>query len=145
MTALEAALGIRPTWYNGGGETFGPGGSVIAAMLAVAGGLARHVLCFRTLWEATYGELVRRGTIRADTGPVAGWMRPFGATSAAHTLAQNAQRHFHRYGTTARDAGLDRAEPAGQRRCQPDGDLPRSAHHGRVPDGQAHYHPVRTI
>ena len=48
VTALEAALGIRPTWYNGGGETFGPGGSVIAAMLAVAGGLARHVLCFRT-------------------------------------------------------------------------------------------------
>jgi acetyl-CoA acetyltransferase/uncharacterized OB-fold protein len=105
VTALEAALGIRPTWYNGGGETFGPGGSVIAAMLAVAGGLARHVLCFRTLWEATYGELVRRGTIRADTGPVAGWMRPFGATSAAHTLAQNAQRHFHRYGTTRETLG----------------------------------------
>ncbi len=53
VTALEAALGIRPTWYNGGGETFGPGGSVIAAMLAVSAGLARHVLCFRTVWEAT--------------------------------------------------------------------------------------------
>jgi hypothetical protein len=49
VTALEAALGLRPSWYNGGPETFGPGGSVIAAMLAVAGGLARHVLCFRTL------------------------------------------------------------------------------------------------
>ena len=105
VTALEAALGIRPTWYNGGGETFGPGGSVIAAMLAVAGGLARHVLCFRTLWEATYGELVRRGTIRADHSRVAGWMWPFGATSAAHTLAQNAQRHFHRYGTTRQTLG----------------------------------------
>ncbi|MGO9651572.1 OB-fold domain-containing protein, partial [Mycobacterium sp.] len=54
VTALEAALGIRPTWHNGGIETFGPGGSVIAAMLAIAGGLARHVLCFRTLWEATF-------------------------------------------------------------------------------------------
>ncbi|MBV9350624.1 MAG: OB-fold domain-containing protein, partial [Mycobacterium sp.] len=43
VTALEAALGIRPVWHNGGIETFGPGGSVIAAMLAVAGGLARHV------------------------------------------------------------------------------------------------------
>ena len=105
VTALEAALGIRPTWYNGGGETFGPGGSVIAAMLAVAGGLARHVLCFRTLWEATYGELVRRGTINADHSRVAGWMWPFGATSAAHTLAQNAQRHFHRYGTTRETLG----------------------------------------
>lgn len=105
VTALEAALGIRPTWYNGGGETFGPGGSVIAAMLAVAGGLARHVLCFRTLWEATYGELVRRGTIRQDHSRVAGWMWPFGATSAAHTLAQNAQRHFHRYGITRETLG----------------------------------------
>jgi acetyl-CoA acetyltransferase len=105
VTALEAALGIRPIWHNGGGESFGPAGSVIAAMLAVAGGLVRHVLCFRTLWEATYAELVRRGTISQDTGRVAGWMRTFGATSAAHTLAQNAQRHFQRYGTTRETLG----------------------------------------
>jgi acetyl-CoA acetyltransferase/uncharacterized OB-fold protein len=105
VTALEAALGIRPTWYNGGPETFGPGGSVIAAMLAVAGGLARHVLCFRTLWEATYRELERGGAISPPAGRVADWLRPFGATSAAHTLAQNAQRHFHRYGTTRETLG----------------------------------------
>lgn len=104
ITALESALGIRPSWHNGGMETFGPAGSVIAAMLAVAGGLARHVLCFRTLWEATYNELMRRGKItppvRADS-----WFFPFGAVSAAHTLAQNAQRHFHRYGTTRETLG----------------------------------------
>jgi acetyl-CoA acetyltransferase/uncharacterized OB-fold protein len=106
VTALEAALGIRPTWYNGGGETFGPGGSLIAAMLAVAGGLARHVLCFRTVWEATYGERIRRGEIRLDAGTRStSWMTPFGGTSAAHTLAQNAQRHFHRYGTTRETLG----------------------------------------
>ncbi|WP_329320898.1 thiolase C-terminal domain-containing protein [Streptomyces sp. NBC_01262] len=106
VTALESALGIRPTWYNGGGETFGPGGSVIAAMLAVAAGLARHVLCFRTVWEATYGELVRQGKITqgAASGD-AGWIKPFGAISAAHTLAQNAQRHFHRYGSTRETLG----------------------------------------
>jgi acetyl-CoA acetyltransferase/uncharacterized OB-fold protein len=107
VTALESALGIRPTWYNGGGETFGPGGSVIAAMLAVAGGLARHVLCFRTVWEASYSELLRRGSL--DPGAVgsgdAGWLKPFGAVSAAHTLAQNAQRHFHQYGTTRETLG----------------------------------------
>jgi acetyl-CoA acetyltransferase/uncharacterized OB-fold protein len=105
VTALEAALGIHPTWYNGASETFGPGGSVIAAMLAVAGGLARHVLCFRTLWEATYAELIREGKITPPAGRVADWMRPFGATSAAHTLAMNAQRHFHRYGTTRETLG----------------------------------------
>ena len=105
VTSLEAALGIRPTWHNGGIETFGPGGSLIAAMLAVAGGLARHVLCFRTLWEATFNELMKQGKITPSMGRSAGWLMPFGATSAAHTLAMNAQRHFHRYGTTKETLG----------------------------------------
>jgi acetyl-CoA acetyltransferase/uncharacterized OB-fold protein len=106
VTEVEGALGIRPTWHNGGIETFGPGGSVIAAMLAVAGGLARHVLCFRTLWEATYSELMKQGKIAPPGGGrTTSWMMPFGATSAAHTLAQNAQRHFHRYGTTRETLG----------------------------------------
>ena len=105
VTALEAALGIRPTWHNGAMETFGPGGSVIAAMLAVACGLARHVLCFRTLWEATHGELMKQGKITPSMGRMTGWQMPFGATSAAHTLAMNAQRHFHRYGTTKETLG----------------------------------------
>jgi acetyl-CoA acetyltransferase/uncharacterized OB-fold protein len=105
LTTVEAALGIRPTWYSGGFETFGPCGSLISAMLAVAGGLARHVLCYRTVWESTYGELVRQGRIVAPGGRTTSWLVPFGATSAAHTLAQNAQRHFHRYGTTRETLG----------------------------------------
>jgi acetyl-CoA acetyltransferase len=108
-TALESALRIRPTWHNGGGETFGPGGSLIAAMLAVAGGLARHVLCFRTVWEATHGALVRQGRLTAALPArvegTAAWRMPFGATSAAHLLAQNAQRHMHCYGTTRETLG----------------------------------------
>jgi acetyl-CoA acetyltransferase/uncharacterized OB-fold protein len=108
VTALEAALGIRPTWHNGTMETFGPGGSVISAMLAIACGLARHVLCFRTLWEATNSELMKQGKIgpaHASAGRMSGWQMPFGATSAAHTLAMNAQRHFDRYGTTKETLG----------------------------------------
>lgn len=106
VTALETALGLKPTWYNGGPETFGPGGSVIAAMLAVAGGLARHVLCFRTLWQATYDELMKQGRAAPMGGArTTSWQMPFGATSAAHTLAQNAQRHMHRYGTTKETLG----------------------------------------
>ena len=105
VTALEAALGIRPVWHNGGIETFGPGGSVIAAMLAIAGGLARHVLCFRTLWEATFNERMKQGKIIPSMSRTDSWQWPFGATSAAHTLAINAQRHFHRYGTTRETLG----------------------------------------
>lgn len=106
VTALEGALGLRPTWINGGMDTFGPGGSVIAAMMAVATGLARHVLCFRTLWEASFNQLMKEGRLAPPMGArTTSWQMPFGATSAAHTLALNAQRHFHRYGTTRETLG----------------------------------------
>lgn len=106
VTALEGALGLRPTWINGGMDTFGPGGSVIAAMMAVATGLARHVLCFRTVWESTFNELMKAGKASPPGGRRSNsWQIPFGATSAAHTLALNAQRHFHRYGTTRETLG----------------------------------------
>lgn len=105
-TALENALGLRPTWINGGVDTFGPGGSVIAAIMAVATGMARHVLCFRTLWEATFNQLVKEGRVTPPGGArVNNWLAPFGATSPAHTLALNAQRHFHRYGTKKETLG----------------------------------------
>lgn len=106
VSALEGALGLRPTWINGGMDTFGPGGSVIAAMMAVATGMARHVLCFRTLWEATFGQLMKEGRMSPPGGArTTSWQMPFGATSAAHTLAQNAHRHFDRYGTTRETLG----------------------------------------
>ncbi|MEV6162523.1 OB-fold domain-containing protein [Streptomyces sp. NPDC052052] len=109
ITALEAALRIRPAWFNGGGETFGPGGSVIAAMLAVASGAARHVLCFRTVWQSTHDTLLREGRLAVGSGGRVsgdmGWGMPFGASSAAHLLAQTAQRYFHRYGATRETLG----------------------------------------
>jgi acetyl-CoA acetyltransferase/uncharacterized OB-fold protein len=106
VNVLEGALGLRPTWINGGMDTFGPGGSVIAAMMAVATGMARHVLCFRTLWESSFGELMKQGKMSPPGGArTSSWQMPFGATSAAHTLALNAQRHFDRYGTTRETLG----------------------------------------
>lgn len=113
VSALEDALGIRPTWYNGGGETFGPAGSVIAAMLAVAGGLARHVVCFRTVWQATFAAQMRAQG-GGDTNPygmggakgrIPGYSGPYGEGSAAITLAIRASHHFARYGTTRETLG----------------------------------------
>ena len=57
VSAVEEALRLHPTWINGGSELPGQGGAVIAAMLAVASGLCRHVLCFRTVWESTFAAL----------------------------------------------------------------------------------------
>lgn len=114
ITALEDALGIRPAWYNGGAETFGPAGSVVAAMLAVAAGLARHVVCFRTVWQATFAARQRARLpeganpygMAANAPPRApGYRGPYGAGSAANDLALRASHHFARYGTRRETLG----------------------------------------
>jgi len=114
VTALEDALGLRPTWYNGGMETFGPGGSVVAAVIAVAAGLARHVVCFRTVWQATFAAQMRAAMTSGGVNPygmasasrrVAGFSAPYGVGSAANNLAMYASHHFARYGTTRETLG----------------------------------------
>src|SRR5258707_1159547 len=105
VSAVQAALGINPTWYTSGMETFGPIGSVISAVMAVATGQARHVVCFRTVWESTYGELVKQGKIRPTGGRTTMHSTVFGANSAAHTLAMVAQRYSHKYGATRETLG----------------------------------------
>jgi acetyl-CoA acetyltransferase/uncharacterized OB-fold protein len=99
-TAVEEALRLKPTWHNGGLELPGPGGAVIAAMLAVSSGLCRHVLCFRTVWESTYATLGLGSVPDRVSGPLMEWRAPFGAMSAAHWIGMNANQYFHRYGAT---------------------------------------------
>ncbi len=101
-TAVEEALRLRPTWHNGGIELPGQGGAVIAAMLAVASGLCRHVLCFRTVWESTAATLGigYGGGGGRISGPLHEWRAPFGAMSAANWIAMNATHYLHRYGAS---------------------------------------------
>jgi acetyl-CoA acetyltransferase/uncharacterized OB-fold protein len=109
IPAVEEALRIHPTWHNGTLETSGQLGSVITAMLAVASGLCRHVLCFRTVWEATGTELMRTGVLAPPSGGRIGgdmqWRIPFGGTSAAMWLAMNASQYFARFGATRETLG----------------------------------------
>ena len=101
VTAVEEALRIRPTWIAGGAEVPGPSGSVVSAMLAVAAGLCRHVLCFRTVWESTHTTLARRTKSAGGAGRASGmfeWRAPFGAMSAANWIGVNASHYFWRYG-----------------------------------------------
>jgi acetyl-CoA acetyltransferase/uncharacterized OB-fold protein len=110
VTAVEEALRIHPTWINGGMDIPGPGGSIIAAALAVAAGLCRHVLCFRTVWESTYGVMAARQAGTSGGGErVSGmreWNAPFGAMSAANWIAMNATQYMHRYGAPREMLGL---------------------------------------
>jgi len=114
VSAVEDALGIRPTWYNGAFETFGPGGAVVSAMLAVAGGLARHVVCFRTVWQATFAAQQRAADPSAGSpyaigsggkARVPGFTAPYGLSSAAINLGLIASNYLKRYGATRETLG----------------------------------------
>jgi acetyl-CoA acetyltransferase/uncharacterized OB-fold protein len=107
ITALEAALRIHPTWHNGAPETWGADGSIAAAMLAVASGLCRHVLCFRTVWQSSFGEVAKLGRTGGGGGRASGlseFMAPFGA-QPVNTVAIAAQQHFAQFGTTRETLG----------------------------------------
>src|SRR4029077_11933299 len=82
VTAVEEALRLHPTWINGGGDIPGPGGAVIAAMLARASGLCRHVLCFRTVWESTFASLGLHDRSAGRVSVSLECRAPFGAMSA---------------------------------------------------------------
>lgn len=106
ISDVQEALRLELDWFCGGPETSGQLGSVINACLAVAAGMANHVLCFRTVFESSAQGAGRRAGIGAGAGPgfrASGfmqWTLPFGAASAANWIAMFAQRHFHEYGTT---------------------------------------------
>jgi acetyl-CoA acetyltransferase len=109
VTDVQEALRLNLSWYAGGLELPGQLGAVVNAILAVSAGLARHVVCFRTVYEGsaqgTKGRAAvmpggdsRSGGFRA-TGFME-WLLPFSAPSAAIWIAMYASRHFHEYGTT---------------------------------------------
>ena len=102
------ALRLNCGWYGSGLETSGQLGSVVNACLAVASGLANHVLCFRSVYEGSaQGDKGRAGVMPGGGGGGSfkasgfmSWNLVFSAPSAATWIAMFAQRHFHQYGTT---------------------------------------------
>jgi acetyl-CoA acetyltransferase len=52
VRGLEQSLELRPVWHCGARETPGQSGSIVDAMVAVASGLCRHVLCLNVVDES---------------------------------------------------------------------------------------------
>ena len=110
VVQVQEMLRLKLDWFAGGPEQPGQLGSVINACMAVACGLARHVLCFRTVWESTAQGGGRRAGIGGASASFRAtdfmqWNLPFGAASAACWIAMFARRHFHEYGTTREQLG----------------------------------------
>lgn len=96
-------LGLNTRWHIGAAEATAQLGAIAEAAMAVKTGLARHVLCFRTVYEAA--ALARPDEFppmerRKDVSGNSQWVSPFGAFSAANWTAQFAMRHMTRYGLT---------------------------------------------
>ena len=107
---VRNALGLRCRWYVSAMETAGQIGPVIEACMAVALGLANHVVVYRSVWESTAAQQAGGG--RASVLFAGGklpshleWVAPFGALSAANWLAMPAQRYMHDFGLTREQLG----------------------------------------
>ena len=112
VTEVQDALRLELDWYAGGIEATGQLGALVVAGLAVAAGLARHVLVFRTVNESSaQGDggraAVAQGRAGDDptratrVGEIMQWMSPFGVGGAALPWAAlSASKHFDTYGTT---------------------------------------------
>jgi acetyl-CoA acetyltransferase len=106
---VQDALGLSLNWHDGGGEGPGQMRAVMTACLAVAAGLARHVLVYRTVSEGTAQGTGGRQGIGGTGGGGHGvprfggflqWSLPYGAVSAANWIAMVGQRRMHEFGLT---------------------------------------------
>ncbi len=121
-SAYEAmdAMRLQVNWFDSGVETSGQLGSVMKAILAVAAGMADHVLCFRSVWEGSAqgsGGRASLGPGGAGGGGGGGgrgggrvtiyapefqqYQLPFGSAGAPIWVALYAQAHMDRYGVVS--------------------------------------------
>ena len=107
---MMLALGIAPVWTNPSSAE-GPGhmGAIFQAVMAIATGLCRHVLVFRTVGQATARLASRSSTLltgnreRVDGGNA--FFVPFHAHSPANMWALYAQAYFDKYGVGPEQLG----------------------------------------
>jgi len=96
------AFGLQTTWHFGGVELTSQLGAIEAAADAVRAGHARHVMCFRTVYEAAAvarpDEYPPLNVKRVDG--YSQWLAPFYSFSAVNSAAQFAMRHVKQFGMT---------------------------------------------
>ncbi|HEX6392549.1 MAG TPA: thiolase family protein [Acidimicrobiales bacterium] len=109
-TEVLDALNLSVGWYSGSMDGAAQLMAVVNACMAIATGLARHVVVYRTVTESTAQGASSRGGIgssgmgRGVPGAMQ-YLIPFGAMSAADWVAYSARYHFDRFGLTREKLG----------------------------------------
>ncbi len=93
---LQDALRLKLNWYSNASETSGQFGALFNAIGAISAGLARHILVFRTMFEATARKTGFANALNKPGDRVRGgfaWYAPY------HTYAAALQQslYFNRY------------------------------------------------
>ncbi len=104
------ALGLKPVWVGASAEGHAHMGAIFGAVMAIASGLCRHVLVFRTVAQATARLASREATLLGGHagGRVEGsnaWTVPFNAHSPTNMWALYAQAYFDKYGARPEQLG----------------------------------------
>jgi acetyl-CoA acetyltransferase len=102
VLGLKEALRLELNWYSAGAEATQLS-ALVNACMAVASGQARHVVCFRTMTEATAMAEGTRSSVLGQGGParvgaLGHWQVPFKAFSAANWSGLIASRYYHEFG-----------------------------------------------
>ena len=109
-TETMIALGLQPRWVGASTEGHAHMGAIFSAIQAIASGMCRHVLVFRTVAEASARMRARESSLmggpgrsRATRGNA--WTSPYNALSAGNIYALYAQAYFAKYGATSAQLG----------------------------------------
>jgi acetyl-CoA acetyltransferase len=104
-----AVLGIEPRWILASAEGFSHMAPIFNAITAIACGLARHVVVFRSVAQAQARLVSRSSTLmsgsreRVDGNNA--WTVPYNALSPINTFALYAQAYFEKYGANEEQLG----------------------------------------
>jgi acetyl-CoA acetyltransferase len=109
LSEVRHALDVETRWYSATTtDSAGHMSAFFNAIAAIASGLVRHVLVYRTVGEATARSRAADALITAKGARVEAlfeYPMPFNAVSPATWYGLHTMRHFHEFGTTAEQLG----------------------------------------
>jgi len=101
IPVLQDALRLKLNWYSNASETSGQYGALFNAIGAIAAGLARHVIVYRTMYEATARKTSFANALNRPGERVYGifnWYAPYHVYAASLQQALFFNQYVHKSG-----------------------------------------------